>query len=108
MAVVSMVPFVSHEAGMMIPLMDMSCVSISGTKANNGPEHTIVASIKQSVDYFCLPFIKWCLGKCLPKSCFNFDHQVLTVHDGKGKKDRTVPLPWVIMDGLNRAVSEPP
>jgi site-specific recombinase XerD len=21
--------------------------------------------------------------------CFNFDHQVLTVHDGKGKKDRT-------------------
>jgi integron integrase len=36
--------------------------------------------------------------------CFNFDHQVLTVHDGKGKKDRTVPLPRVIMDDLKRQV----
>ena len=25
--------------------------------------------------------------------CFNFDTGILTVHDGKGKKDRTVPLP---------------
>jgi integrase len=24
---------------------------------------------------------------------FNFDEKILTVHDGKGKKDRTVPLP---------------
>jgi integron integrase len=36
--------------------------------------------------------------------CFNFDHQVLTVHGGKGKKDRTVPLPRVIMDDLQRQV----
>jgi integron integrase len=36
--------------------------------------------------------------------CFNFDHQVLTVHDGKGKKDRTVPLPRVIMDDLQRQI----
>lgn len=34
--------------------------------------------------------------------CFNFDHEVLTVHDGKGKKDRTVPLPRVLMDDLQR------
>jgi integron integrase len=27
--------------------------------------------------------------------CFNLDEGVLTVHDGKGKKDRTVPLPKV-------------
>ena len=25
--------------------------------------------------------------------CFNFDAGILTVHDGKGKKDRTVPIP---------------
>ncbi|MBN2429404.1 MAG: phage integrase N-terminal SAM-like domain-containing protein [Deltaproteobacteria bacterium] len=31
---------------------------------------------------------------------FNFDNRVLTVHDGKGKKDRTVPLPEVIMTEL--------
>ena len=31
---------------------------------------------------------------------FNFDHGVLTVHDGKGKKDRTVPLPEVLMSDL--------
>jgi integron integrase len=28
---------------------------------------------------------------------FNFDAGVLTIHDGKGKKDRTVPLPQSIM-----------
>jgi integron integrase len=32
--------------------------------------------------------------------CFNFDDGVLTVHDGKGKKDRTVPLPKVLMPDL--------
>lgn len=31
---------------------------------------------------------------------FNFDAGVLTVHDGKGKKDRTVPLPKSIRDTL--------
>jgi integron integrase len=29
--------------------------------------------------------------------CFNFDARILTVHDGKGKKDRTVPLPDTIV-----------
>lgn len=32
--------------------------------------------------------------------CFNFDDGVLTVHDGKGKKDRTVPLPKVLVPDL--------
>ena len=32
--------------------------------------------------------------------CFNFDGGVLTVHDGKGKKDRTVPLPRVLVPNL--------
>jgi integron integrase len=31
---------------------------------------------------------------------FNFDAGVLTVHDGKGKKDRTVPLPQSILTEL--------
>lgn len=35
---------------------------------------------------------------------FNFDHYVLTVHDGKGKKDRTVPLPEMIRDDLKGQV----
>jgi integrase len=31
---------------------------------------------------------------------FNFDAGILTIHDGKGKKDRTVPLPQSIMPEL--------
>tara|TARA_B100000614_G_scaffold257181_1_gene276994 strand:- start:1155 stop:2441 length:1287 start_codon:yes stop_codon:yes gene_type:complete len=33
---------------------------------------------------------------------FNIDMGVLTIHDGKGKKDRTVPLPLTIMPEINR------
>ena len=33
-------------------------------------------------------------------SCFNFDTGILTVHDGKGQKDRTVPLPEKIIPEL--------
>ena len=32
--------------------------------------------------------------------CFNFDTGILTVHDGKGKKDRIVPLPEKIIPEL--------
>ncbi|MCF7855455.1 MAG: integron integrase [Candidatus Pacebacteria bacterium] len=32
--------------------------------------------------------------------CFNLDARVLTVHDGKGQKDRTVPLPEVLIDEI--------
>jgi len=31
---------------------------------------------------------------------FNFDFSILTIHDGKGKKDRTVPLPQIIMPDI--------
>lgn len=31
---------------------------------------------------------------------FNFDERILTVHDGKGKKDRTVPLPEMLIQEL--------
>ena len=29
--------------------------------------------------------------------CLNLDETILTVHDGKGKKDRTMPLPKVLL-----------
>ena len=32
--------------------------------------------------------------------CFNFDEAILTVHDGKGKKDRAVPLPQCLLPGF--------
>ena len=31
---------------------------------------------------------------------FNFDMKILTIHDGKGKKDRTVPILDVLVDAL--------
>ena len=37
---------------------------------------------------------------------FNFDHHVLTIlHDGNGKKDRTLPLPESISDALQNQVN---
>lgn len=33
---------------------------------------------------------------------FNMDMGVLTIHDGKGKKDRTVPLPEAVMPEISR------
>jgi len=41
-----------------------------------------------------------CLG--LRVHCMNFDTGVLTVHDGKGQKDRTVPLPDSVLPELRR------
>ena len=32
--------------------------------------------------------------------CLNFDDMIVTVHDGKGKKDRTVPLPDALLADL--------
>jgi integron integrase len=34
--------------------------------------------------------------------CLNFDAGILTIHDGKGQKDRTVPLPESIISELER------
>ena len=33
--------------------------------------------------------------------CLNFDEAIITVHDGKGKKDRTVPMPRTLIPALN-------
>jgi integron integrase len=45
-----------------------------------------------------------CLG--LRIQCLNFDAGVVTVHDGKGQRDRTVPLPQVIIPELRDHVQE--
>lgn len=37
---------------------------------------------------------------------FNFDAGILTVHDGKGKKDRTVPIPEVLYDELHLQIDK--
>ena len=39
-------------------------------------------------------------GMNLRIGCFNFDNLILTVHDGKGQKDRTVPIPESIVPEL--------
>ena len=36
---------------------------------------------------------------------FNFDMGILTIHDGKGKKDRTVPIPEVFVDELKEQLA---
>lgn len=43
------------------------------------------------------------LGECMKirMNNFNLDAGILTIHDGKGKKDRTVPLPETIMPEIN-------
>lgn len=38
--------------------------------------------------------------------CFNFDAGILTVHDGKGKKDRTVPIPQTIIPELKQQLQK--
>jgi integron integrase len=46
------------------------------------------------------------LGECMSLRInnFNFDYNILTIHDGKGKKDRTVPLPQSIRSELDAQV----
>ncbi|MFH1999243.1 MAG: integron integrase, partial [Planctomycetota bacterium] len=48
--------------------------------------------------YGCGLRISECLN--LRVGNFNFDNCILTVHDGKGKKDRTVPLPETVIPDL--------
>ncbi len=48
------------------------------------------------------------LSECLNLrvQCFNFDEGILTVHDGKGKKDRTVPLPRSLYPALKEQLKK--
>jgi len=51
-----------------------------------------------SLMYGCGLRISECLS--LRVNNFNFDMKVLTIHDGKGKKDRTVPIPDSLLNQL--------
>ncbi len=51
-----------------------------------------------SLMYGCGLRISECLS--LRVANFNFDMKILTIHDGKGQKDRTVPIPEALMDEL--------
>ncbi|NOR25896.1 MAG: tyrosine-type recombinase/integrase [Desulforhopalus sp.] len=48
--------------------------------------------------YGCGLRISECLSLRVPN--FNFDMRILTINEGKGKKNRTVPLPEVFIDEL--------
>jgi integron integrase len=58
------------------------------------PPYDLVAKLL----YGCGLRLSECLN--LRVQCFNFDAGVLTIHDGKGGKDRTVPLPETILPEL--------
>lgn len=61
-----------------------------------------------SLMYGCGLRISECLS--LRVQSFNFDMKILTIHDGKGQKDRTVPLPDALMEALkaqlNRVIEQ--
>jgi integrase len=46
------------------------------------------------------------LSECLELRihCYNLDSGLLTVHDGKGQKDRTVPLPARMMPEIREQI----
>ena len=52
-----------------------------------------------SLMYGCGLRISECLS--LRVNNFNFDMKILTIHDGKGKKDRTVPIPDSLFNQLS-------
>ncbi|MDH3347509.1 MAG: integron integrase [Desulfobulbaceae bacterium] len=64
-----------------------------------GPPYDLVVKLL----YGCGLRLFECLG--LRVHCFNFDAGILTVHDGKGKKDRTVPIPKKIIPELRSQIN---
>lgn len=48
------------------------------------------------------------LAECLNLrvQCFDFSDRVLTIHDGKGRKDRTVPLPKTLIPKLQEQMEQ--
>jgi integron integrase len=44
-------------------------------------------------------------GLSLRLNCFNLDTEILNIHDGKGKKDRTVPLPKTIISDIENQIA---
>lgn len=76
-----------------IPVV-LSRVEIDAVVNHLSPPYDLVVKLL----YGCGLRLFECLQ--LRVQCFNFDAEVLTVHDGKGQKDRTVPLPRRILPEL--------
>ena len=76
-----------------IPVV-LSRVEIDAILAHLDPPHDLVVKLL----YGCGLRLFECLN--LRVQSMNFDNGVLTVHDGKGQKDRTVPLPEAILPEL--------
>lgn len=53
--------------------------------------------------YGCGLRISECLS--LRVNNFNFDMKILTIHDGKGQKDRTVPIPESLIEALRKQLN---
>ena len=75
-----------------IPVV-LSRAEVDAVLAHLEPPYRLVVLLL----YGCGPRLAECVN--LRIHCFNLDAMLLTVHDGKGQKDRTVPLP-------NRALPE--
>ncbi len=76
-----------------IPVV-LSREEIDAVLAHMEPPYDLVVKLL----YGCGLRLFECLG--LRVQCMNFDAGILTVHDGKGQKDRTVPLPQTILPDL--------
>ncbi|MBI3015154.1 MAG: integron integrase [Candidatus Tectomicrobia bacterium] len=76
-----------------IPVV-LSREEIDAVLAHMEPPYDLIVKLL----YGCGLRLFECLG--LRVQCLNFDAGLLTVHDGKGQKDRTVPLPQTILQEL--------
>jgi integron integrase len=70
--------------------------------------HTIIGKLRYPYD-LVVKLLYGCglrLSECMKLRIqdFNFETGVLTIHDGKGKKDRAVPLPETILPELKQQV----
>ena len=76
-----------------IPVV-LSRAEIDAILAQLSPPYTLIVKLL----YGCGLRLFECLN--LRIHCLNFDARILTVHDGKGQKDRAVPLPQAIVPEL--------
>ena len=72
----------------------LSRAEIAAILLHLSPPYNLVVKLL----YGCGLRLSECLN--LRVHCLNFDAGVLTIHDGKGQKDRTVPLPATILPEL--------
>ncbi len=90
---------------------------VRAKKTNHIPTVLSIDEIKAVIKYLDPPYalvVKLLYGcglrlfECLKLRVanFNFDAGILTVHDGKGKKDRTVPLPQTLLEELKAHIEQ--